>query len=119
MRHRYAVELRDRAWLEAERLDAFAERGICVVQQEHSWLPTIDRVTGGIVYIRLEGDRRKVDGEKGVVERDASETNRRWARRIGDYLEDHDVYCYVSKYYSGYPPHDVEQIKKELNWTRF
>lgn len=119
VRHRYAVELRDRAWLEKERLDALAEQGICVVQQEHPWLPTIDRVTGGIIYIRLEGDRRKVDGEKGVVERDASETNRRWARRIGDYLEDHDVYCYVSKYYSGYPPHDVEQIKKELNWTRF
>ena len=32
----------------------------------------------------------------------------------GEYLESLDVYCYVSKYYSGYPPHDVDQIKKEL-----
>ena len=114
VRHSYAVELRDKAWTEDAILDALEDRGICVVQQEHPWLPTIDRVTGGCVYIRLEGDRRKVDGEKGAVERDASETSRRWARRIGEYLEDHDVYCYVSKYYSGYPPHDVDQIKREL-----
>ncbi len=112
--HSYAVEFRDETWTEDTILDVLAKRGICVVHQEHPWLPTIDRVTGGCVYIRLDGDRREVDGERGVVERDTSETNRSWARRIGEYLEEYDVYCYVSKYYSGYPPHDVDQIKREL-----
>jgi uncharacterized protein YecE (DUF72 family) len=114
VRHRYAVELRDRAWMKEESLDTLTEQRVCVVQQEHPWLPSIDRVTGGYVYIRLEGDRRKVSGEKGTVERDASERNLHWAHRIREYLESFDVYCYVSKYYSGYPPRDVEHIKKEL-----
>jgi len=114
LRHRYAVEFRDEAWTKEAILDVFSEKGICVVQQEHPWLPTIDRVTGGYVYIRLEGDRRKVDGGKGMVELDASERNRRWTHRINQYLESLDVYCYVSKYYSGYPPHDLDQIEKEI-----
>ena len=114
LRHRYAVEFRDEAWTKEAILDVFAEKGICVVQQEHPWLPTIDRVTGCYVYIRLEGDRRKVDGGKGMVELDASERNRRWTHRINQYLESLDVYCYVSKYYSGYPPHDLDQIEKEI-----
>lgn len=114
-RHRYAVEFRDRAWMKEGSLEPFEERGVCVVQQEHPWLPAIDWVTADYVYIRLEGDRRKVSGEKGVAERDTSERNRHWAHRIAEYLEDFDVYCYVSKYFSGYPPLDVDQIKRILH----
>jgi len=110
--HRYAVEFRDRAWMNEGSLDAFAEQGVCIVQQEHPWLPIIDRVTAGYVYIRLEGDRRKVSGEKGVAERDASDRNGFWAQRIEAYLEGMDVYGYVSKYYSGYPPLDLDQIRR-------
>lgn len=110
-RHRYAVEFRDKKWAE-KSLDALAEQGVCVVQQEHSWLPTIDRVTADYVYIRLEGDRGKISGEKGVTERDTSDVNSIWAQRIEAYLEEMDVYGYVSKYYSGYPPLDIDQIRR-------
>lgn len=110
-RHRYAVEFRDKKWAE-KSLDALAEQGVCVVQQEHPWLSVIDRVTADYVYIRLEGDRRKISGEKGVAERDTSDVNRFWAQRIEAYLEDKDVYGYVSKYYSGYPPLDIDQIRR-------
>lgn len=112
--HRYAVEFRDRNWMKQSSLDAFAEQRVCVVQQEHPWLPVIDRVTADYVYIRFGGNRRKVSGEKGITERDTSERNSYWAQRMRSYLEDLDIYGYVSKYYSGYPPLDVDKIRKTV-----
>ncbi|HUV35063.1 MAG TPA: DUF72 domain-containing protein, partial [Candidatus Desulfaltia sp.] len=67
--------------------------------------------TAGFVYVRFEGDRKKVGGEEGAVEEDRTADTDRWARAISAYLDEGlDVYAYFSKYYSGYPPHDIAQL---------
>ena len=88
---------------------------MALVQVEHPRLPTATELTADHVYIRWEGDRKKVTGEKGLVEIDREEDNRRWANRIHELLESgHNVYGYFSKFYSGYPPADIWQVTDML-----
>ena len=107
----YAVEFRNKGWFTEEVYDLLRENDIALVQVEHPRLPTTAELTANSVYIRWEGDRKKVNGEKGLVEIDREEDNRRWANRIDELLESgHNVYGYFSKFYSGYPPADIWHI---------
>jgi len=107
----YAVEFRHRDWFTQQTYALLRDSGVALVQQAHPWLPEAHEVTAGFVYVRFEGDRRKVRGEAGAVEVDRSADTGRWAERIRGYLDGGmDVYAYFSKYYSGYPPADVEQL---------
>jgi len=109
--NRYAVEFRHRDWFRQETYDMLRERGVALVQQAHPWLPEVHEVTAGFVYVRFEGERKKVGGEEGAVEEDRTADTDRWARAISaDLDEGLDVYAYFSKYYSGYPPHDIAQL---------
>jgi hypothetical protein len=57
-----------------------------------------------------------VNGERGVVEIDRGAETRKWAGWVHKQLDSgKDVYGYISKYYSGYPPTDVETLKKKRN----
>jgi uncharacterized protein YecE (DUF72 family) len=109
--NRYAVEFRHRDWFRQETYEMLRESRVALVQQAHPWLPEVHEATAGFVYARFEGDRRKVGGEEGSVEVDRASDTERWARVISTYLDEGlDVYAYFSKYYSGYPPHDVAQL---------
>jgi uncharacterized protein YecE (DUF72 family) len=109
--NRYAVEFRHGDWFRQETYDMLRERGVALVQQAHPWLPEVHEVTAGFVYVRFEGDREKVGGEEGAVEVDRASDTERWARAISAYIDEGlDVYAYFSKYYSGYPPHDIAQL---------
>ena len=105
------MEFRHRSWLRPETYELLRGRGVALVQQAHPWLPGVHEVTAGFVYIRFEGDRKRVSGEEGALELDRSADLVMWAERIRDYIDRGlDVYAYFSKYYLGYPPHDVVQL---------
>jgi len=109
--NRYALEFRHRDWFKQETYDMLRDRGVALVQQAHPWLPEVHEVTAGFVYVRFEGDRKKVGGEEGAVEVDRASDTERWAQAISTYLEEGlDVYAYFSKFYSGYPPHDIAKL---------
>jgi len=111
-KHRTVVEFRQMDWFTDTTYDLLREHNAALVYVEHPWQPTAMVETADFTYIRLEGDRRKVDGEKGVVEVDRSEDNNRWAQQIKNTAK--DTYLYVSKYYSGYPPNDIQMIASRL-----
>jgi uncharacterized protein YecE (DUF72 family) len=74
-------------------------------------MPTTDVVTSDFTYIRLEGDRRKVDGTLGKPEIDRTADITTWAEKIKKFMDlSTDVYVYFSKFYSGYPPADAKQL---------
>jgi uncharacterized protein YecE (DUF72 family) len=61
------------------------------------------------------GDRRKIRGTTGAVERDRNDDIRDWGFRIENFLEDSvEVYGFFSKFYSGHSPTDAEQLLKAL-----
>jgi uncharacterized protein YecE (DUF72 family) len=72
--------------------------------------------TSDFVYMRWEGDRRKITGTLGKVEEDRAEELRASAQTVRTFLDHRlDVFGYFSKYYSGYPPGDVMQLHSFLN----
>ena len=110
-----AVEFRHKDWFKEETYTLLRNHNTALVYVEHPWQPTALVETGKFTYIRLEGDRKKVNGEKGETEQDRLSDNQRWADWISsEQSQGRSTYLYVSKYYSGYPPTDIEQIRARL-----
>ena len=111
----YTIEFRNKSWLTEETFENLKEYNISLVQggyleiEGHSW------TSKNLVYVRLEGDRDQVDGEMGLVEIERYDELDKWSNRIQDFMENHrDVYVYISKYYSGYPPRDIEYLSSKI-----
>jgi uncharacterized protein YecE (DUF72 family) len=113
----YAAEFRHRGWFTEETYELLRDRGVSIVTTNRPGPPEVS--TAGFSYFRWEGDRKAVNGERGEVEMDRSSETNEWASRLSAHLrEGRDVYGYFSKYYSGYPPADVEAVTRLLSTTR-
>ncbi|MDD1775960.1 MAG: DUF72 domain-containing protein [Candidatus Methanomethylicus sp.] len=109
--YRYAVEAKNRKWLDDAFYGLLRENGMALVQADHPWMPDMDTPTAEYVYIRWEGDGGTVKGTTGQEERDRKPDIEKWASRIKKYLaEGREVFGYFSKYFSGYSPADAEYM---------
>ena len=109
--YRYAVEVRNKKWLDERFYSLLRDHGIALVLMDHPWMPDMDTITADFTYIRWEGDRKKVKGDQGKVEIDRSGDIKEWAGKVKGFLDDSvEVYGYFSKNYSGYPPGDVRRL---------
>jgi uncharacterized protein YecE (DUF72 family) len=114
--NRYAVEFRDKSWFNDKTYQLLQDHKISLVHVDHPWIPTTDEITSDFMYIRWHGDRRKVKGDSGEIESDKSENNTQWSKKIEEYLHNNlDVYGYVSKFYSGFPPTDVRELTQLIS----
>jgi len=105
--YRYAVEVRNKDWTGEKLNTVLRENGVAQVFAGQSVL----EATAGFVYIRWEGDRSKVNGTLGKVEVDRKEDIGKLGAEVKNFLDQHlEVFGYFSKYYSGYPPSDAEQL---------
>ncbi len=106
---RYAVEVRNKGLLGEKLNSLLRENGVTLVLVGQP-VPE-EEVATDFVYVRLKGDRRKVNGALGKVEVDRTEDIRKWAVQVKSFLDRQlEVFGYFSKYYSGYPPNDAEQL---------
>ena len=113
--HRYAVEVRDETWLKSEFYSLLKENNAAFAWVDSPKMPQILEVTTDFLYIRLEGDRRKVNGTLGRIEVERQQDLEVWAKKIKPSLDKgNDVFGYFGKYYSGYPPSDVGYLQKAL-----
>ena len=79
--YRFAIEIRNRNWLDAEFANLLRERGIALVLQDRSWMTNpvelkFDPITANWTYIRWLGDRKAIERQtvtwdKTVVDRSA------------------------------------------------
>ena len=110
--YRFAVEVRNKKWLDEKFYGLLRDHGVALVLIDHPWMPEMNTITADFTYIRWEGDRRKVTGTLGKVERERSREINEWAGKIKGFLADGvEVFGYFSKYYSGYPPGDVGMMR--------
>jgi uncharacterized protein YecE (DUF72 family) len=113
--YKTAVEFRHKDWFHEPIYEMLRDSDAALVYVEHPSQPSELVETSDFTYVRLEGDRKKVNGEKGVTENDRSQDNHHWAEKINTETgKGRSAYLYVSKYYSGYPPVDIQQIKSKL-----
>jgi uncharacterized protein YecE (DUF72 family) len=110
-KYRFAVEVRNKKWLDEKFYEMLRDNKVALVLLDHPWIPYMNTITADFTYIRWAGDRKKVKGTLGKVERDRSEDIKEWALKIKGFLDDSiEVFGYFSKYYSGYPPGDVRML---------
>jgi uncharacterized protein YecE (DUF72 family) len=114
-KYRFAVEVRNKKWLDEKFYDLLRENKVALVLLDHPWMPEMNTVTADFTYIRWVGDRKKVTGTLGKVERDRSEDIKDWAVKIKVFLDNSlEVFGYFSKTYSGYSPGDVRMLLDQV-----
>ena len=112
---RFVVEVRNKKLLCDELFSLLKENGVGFAIVQQPFMPTTEVATSDFAYIRLEGDRRKVNGTLGKVELDRTDDTKRWVERIKALLDQSkEVFVYFSKFYSGYPPGDVRHTLELL-----
>ena len=122
---RYAVEIRNKAWLTPEYRDLLARHGVAMTLVDHAWMPHGDTVaerfdvaTGSDIYIRLLGDRKRIEAitktcEKEVL--DAGPSIDRWATLLRTFLaQGRRSLVFVSKHYAGHAPTAVRRLMSAL-----
>ena len=111
--HRFVLEVRNRALLCPELYQILREHNVTLAWAESATDPAILETTGNFIYIRWEGDRKKVNGTLGKTEIDKIVHTQAWVDKLAPFLEKGvDVFGYFSKYYSGLPTSDAEQFLK-------
>jgi len=119
--YKFAIEIRNRAWLDAEFADLLRDHKIALVLQDRFWMPNpselnFDPVTADWTYVRWLGDRKRIEEQtttwnKTVIDRTQELHN--WAdfcyqtRRRGVM-----IYAYANNHYSGHAPATIEQFRK-------
>ena len=111
----YVVEVRDKAFLNEEFYSLLKFNNIALAWANNPNMPQIAEVTSDFLYVRWEGDRSKVKGTLGKIEVDKTEDLKMWAEKIKSYLNKNmTVYGYFGKYYSGFPPSDINALLKMI-----
>ena len=108
---RYVVEVRDEGFLNDAFYSLLRDCNVALAWVDNPFMPSISEVTSDFLYVRWEGDRKKVKGTLGKIEVDVQENLRFWADKIKPYLsKEMNVFGYFGKYYSGYPPSDINLL---------
>jgi len=118
--YKYAVEIRNRDWLDAELANLLGNYRIALVLQDRAWMPCpselgFDPITADWTYIRWLGDRKAIEAQtatwgKTIVDR-TSEL-RSWV----DYCEQTRrrgvwIYAYANNHFGGHAPATIEQFR--------
>ncbi len=123
--HKFAIEIRNKAWLDAALTDLLREHRVALVFQDLSSMPRpweyqqkFDFVTADFAYVRWLGDRRGIEAltmtwDKTVVDRRADLVN--WVELFRQLLARNlKVFAYANNHYAGNGPGTVK-----LFWELF
>ena len=110
-RHRYVVEVRSKKLLNDNLYSILKDNDVALAWVESPFMPANDLVTSDFIYVRWEGDRKKVNGTLGKTEIDRRSDLKPWASKLKLFSDSNlDVFGYFSKYYSGHPPTDIHEL---------
>jgi uncharacterized protein YecE (DUF72 family) len=112
--HRYVIEVRNKSWLTPEFYSLLKDNKVALAWADSPLMPQIWEVTADFLYIRWEGDRKRVNGTLGKIEVDRARDLKAEAEKLTPFLGKMDVFGYFGKYYSGYPPLDIKIIQGYL-----
>jgi len=119
--YRYAVEIRNRAWLSPGFADLLRRYRVALVLVDQAWMPhgdevagEFDPVTADFVYIRLLGDRKEIEAltttwDEEVIDR--RERLERWADLVAQIVERRvETLIYVNNHYAGHAPATADRL---------
>jgi uncharacterized protein YecE (DUF72 family) len=122
---KFAVEIRNKAWMTPRFADALREHGVALVLQDQSWMARpgelfakFDPITADFAYIRWLGDRKGIEEvtktwNKTVVDRKAEVAE--WTGVIKSVQERKvKIYGYVNNHFAGHAPTTIDQLRVAL-----
>lgn len=122
---RYAVEIRNRAWLAAPLLDLLRRHRAALVLVDLAYMPhpadlpgDLDLVTTDFAYARLIGDRRAVESLTGTFDRivlDQAARLERWAgflRALPARAE--QVFVFANNHFAGHAPASILDLAHRI-----
>jgi uncharacterized protein YecE (DUF72 family) len=121
----FAVEIRNRSWLDARFAGALRDRNVALVLQDHSWMPRpaqlfekFDPITADFTYIRWLGDRKGIEQRTktwDVVIVDRTQELAEWVEIVRKVHKRRiQIFAYANNHYAGHAPATVEQFQQML-----
>jgi uncharacterized protein YecE (DUF72 family) len=123
--HQFAVEIRNRSWLDARFAGALRDHNVALVLQDHSWMPRpaqlfeqFDPITADFTYIRWLGDRKGIKQRTktwDVVIVDRTRELAEWVEIVRKVHKRRiQIFAYANNHYAGHAPATVEQFQQML-----
>jgi uncharacterized protein YecE (DUF72 family) len=116
---KFAIEIRNRPWLNVEFANLLRDHQIALVLQDRSWMPNpaeldFDPITADWTYIRWLGDRREIEAQtmtwdKAVVDRSAELSS--WVDFCYQIMKRGVlVYAYANNHFQGHGPATIAKF---------
>ncbi|MCI0475029.1 MAG: DUF72 domain-containing protein, partial [Anaerolineales bacterium] len=113
---RYAVEVRQRGWLNDVFFDLLKQHRVASALSDYGYMPRVARVTTDFAYFRLLGNRKDIRDEqfdRVRFNRDADLD--RWRDLIADLNEKGVMtWCFVNNHYQGHSPATVRALSERI-----
>jgi uncharacterized protein YecE (DUF72 family) len=111
-----SVELRNKKWLTDQLYTLLKDRNISLCLIDHPWMPRLTVRTGPFQYIRLLGDRKKIESDFSFVRDEREDDLRSWRDVIrGAAQQGTDVFIYINNHYTGHSPTTARQLAGLVN----
>ena len=112
--YQFAAEFRHRSWLTDDTLDRLRQHGVAWTMIDMYYMPRRLDVTSDFTYVRLLGDRRKIQTvDRVVVDRTPELQGRADVfGRISS--EVRQTWVFVNNHYAGHSPATVRQLRRML-----
>jgi uncharacterized protein YecE (DUF72 family) len=117
--HQFAVEIRNKYWLDARFADLLREHGVALALIDQSWMPRpwelkekFDMITADFTYVRWLGDRKGIEEQtktwdKTIVDREAEITE--WVRILRQVVSRGiKAFAWANNHYAGHAPKTVQ-----------
>ncbi len=123
--YQFAVEIRNKSWLDSRYADLLREHGVALALIDQSWVPRpwemndkIDLVTTDWTYVRWLGDRKGIEEQtttwdKIIVDRRAD--LKRWADLLWELVNSkkiRKIIAYANNHYAGHGPATVKLFQQ-------
>jgi len=123
--HQFAVEIRNRKWLDARFTDALREYNVALALTDTSFMPRpwetkekFDMITANFAYIRWLGDRKAIEAQtttwdKIIVDRKSDLKN--WVDLLKEIVNDKKIrklFAYANNHYEGFGPATVKRFQQ-------
>lgn len=122
---KYALEIRNKDWMNARHAELLREYGIAMALIDQSWVPQpwrikpqFDMITADFTYVRWLGDRKGIEEltdswDKTIIDRTADMKN--WVEVLKKMVNQKKIlkiFAFMNNHYSGHAPDGVRLFQE-------
>jgi uncharacterized protein YecE (DUF72 family) len=121
--YKFAIEIRNRDWLDARFVDVLRERGVALALIDQSWMPHpwemkggLDLITADFTYVRWLGDRKEIEEQtttwdKTIIDRKGELFE--WVKLLKKIHERRImILAFANNHYAGHGPGTLELFRR-------